>query len=1127
MKKVLPGILAVFLLLTVLPSIGISQCTNRYYIRDHEPWGTTSNPTALNNVFGAGNYTISNYSVNAATVFSSTTCFVYMEGSENNDTYLNNYLAANLTTIQNWVSNGGRLFINSSGWNISINAGFGSTQINYGSQYFSSTGSAVNASDPVFLGPYTPVGTSYSGNYFAHDHLTGTNLVPLMTGSASFGTTTILAYKFWGSGVVFFGGVTNPNFWAPSANSLNLWQNIFSYTTSPALQAINTGTISPTSYCPPQTISVPYTTNVSSNPGNIFTAQLSNASGSFASPVNIGTLASTTSGTISATIPGGTPAGTGYRIRVTGSNPSVTGTTNGANITITAASTWYLDADNDGYYTATQTACISPGAGWTTTVPSGGSGDCAPADNTMNASFPFYADADGDGYGAGISSSQCAVNATTPPVGYSVNNTDCAPADNTMHASFSFYTDTDGDGYGTGSLVNNICAVNAATPPAGYSVNNTDCLPTDNTKWQTAVLYIDADNDNYDNGTALVCYGATIPTGYKATTSGTDCNDADNSIQIGYPFYTDADGDGYGTGSLITACAVNATTPPAGYSVNNTDCDDNNPAYYQPSPVTVSIAVYNGTTTVCAGAPVTFTAAPVNGGTSPAYKWYLNNTLVQNGSSASYPSSSVSTNDQLYCELTSNSACSSNPTTNSNTLTMTVINPAAAPTTPVAITGPLVVCASGTYSYSTAPVADATQYFWYFPQGTLFVSGQGTTNVTVTYPANLVGGAVKVEARNCRGISALRVVTLTMLPKPASPGVVSGETKVCPGIYTYSFPAVNNATSYIWTAPANATILSGQGTTSVSVQFTAAYTTGVLKVAATNCKGTSADRSVTISAYTALATPSVITGQSTAVCTNTTGLVYSIGAVAGATGYSWTVTGGTITAGLNTTSITVDFPSTFTTASVSVKATNACVQSAVKTLSITQKPAIPVSIAGPASACVSTPNIYTTAGVAGATGYNWTLPAGWNIISGGGTNSITATAGNLGGAVKVAAVNTCGSSAVKSMTVTINLGCRTFTPSGDDEESDLYTEEETGLPQVKVYPNPFTDRFMLEFTSAVNEEALVTLYDIAGRLTFQKTIGIQQGNNRIEINSDNQTSGIYTLSLQLGHTTSRMRVIKN
>lgn len=62
---------------------------------------------------------------------------------------------------------------------------------------------------------------------------------------------------------------------------------------------------------------------------NTYTAELSDASGSFSSPQSIGTLSSNAnSGTISATIPT-TPTltyGTGYKIRVTASSPTTTGT---------------------------------------------------------------------------------------------------------------------------------------------------------------------------------------------------------------------------------------------------------------------------------------------------------------------------------------------------------------------------------------------------------------------------------------------------------------------------------------------------------------------------------------------------------------------------------------------------------------------------------------------------------------------------------------------------------------------------------------------------------------------------------------------------------------------------------
>lgn len=83
-------------------------------------------------------------------------------------------------------------------------------------------------------------------------------------------------------------------------------------------------------------VTVPFTSSGTFNAGNVYTAQLSNASGSFASPVSIGTLSSTAlSGNINATIPAGTAAGTGYRIRVVSSSPSVTGTNNGSDLTVT------------------------------------------------------------------------------------------------------------------------------------------------------------------------------------------------------------------------------------------------------------------------------------------------------------------------------------------------------------------------------------------------------------------------------------------------------------------------------------------------------------------------------------------------------------------------------------------------------------------------------------------------------------------------------------------------------------------------------------------------------------------------------------------------------------------------
>lgn len=80
---------------------------------------------------------------------------------------------------------------------------------------------------------------------------------------------------------------------------------------------------------------VSYTATGNFTNGNVFQAQLSDASGNFTSGTNIGTITTTSaSGTISCTIPKGTATGSGYRIRVNSTNPAITGSNNGTNLTV-------------------------------------------------------------------------------------------------------------------------------------------------------------------------------------------------------------------------------------------------------------------------------------------------------------------------------------------------------------------------------------------------------------------------------------------------------------------------------------------------------------------------------------------------------------------------------------------------------------------------------------------------------------------------------------------------------------------------------------------------------------------------------------------------------------------------
>lgn len=73
-------------------------------------------------------------------------------------------------------------------------------------------------------------------------------------------------------------------------------------------------------FCAGDTFNLPYKAIKDYAANNVFTAQLSDASGSFISPINIGSIASDTSGSIKCIIPLVTSTGTGYKVRLVSSN---------------------------------------------------------------------------------------------------------------------------------------------------------------------------------------------------------------------------------------------------------------------------------------------------------------------------------------------------------------------------------------------------------------------------------------------------------------------------------------------------------------------------------------------------------------------------------------------------------------------------------------------------------------------------------------------------------------------------------------------------------------------------------------------------------------------------------------
>lgn len=83
--------------------------------------------------------------------------------------------------------------------------------------------------------------------------------------------------------------------------------------------------MAPLTVCGSATVSIAFSTPDVFNAGNVFTVQLSDASGSFAGPTVIGSAPGTGSGTISCTFPAGIIGNSGQAIRVLASDPAQVG----------------------------------------------------------------------------------------------------------------------------------------------------------------------------------------------------------------------------------------------------------------------------------------------------------------------------------------------------------------------------------------------------------------------------------------------------------------------------------------------------------------------------------------------------------------------------------------------------------------------------------------------------------------------------------------------------------------------------------------------------------------------------------------------------------------------------------
>ena len=289
-------------------------------------------------------------------------------------------------------------------------------------------------------------------------------------------------------------------------------------------------------------------------------------------------------------------------------------------------------------------------------------------------------------------------------------------------------------------------------------------------------------------------------------------------------------------------------------------------------------------------------------------------------------------------------------------------------------------------------------------------------------------------------------ITVGATAIPSAPATLTGATDVCSyfssttsatsNAVTYTAATVSTASSYTWTVPAGVTLVSGQGTNSITVTFASTFVSGAISVKSVNACGSSTSaKSLTVYKRVA-ATPGTIQKEfsptSIVAVTNVTSLVsetYRIKKVTYATSYNWSMnqgTNATIThinpLGVNDTAVIVTFASCFIRDTLSVKAVTPCSVSTART-SILYAYSTPASvlgittIGGNFATCIGVNKTFTairgtpTTTQAPISSFRWTRPANTSIVSATSDSaSITVSfnTGYTGGSISAKGVSQCG-----------------------------------------------------------------------------------------------------------------------
>ena len=609
--------------------------------------------------------------------------------------------------------------------------------------------------------------------------------------------------------------------------------------------------------------------------------------------------------------------------------------------------------------------------------------------------------------------------------------------------------------------VNSLPTITAASNPSSICVGASSTISANG-----GLSYI------WDNGIGTFANSLVTPIASTAyTVTGTDANGCKNTatttvtvnqlptvvatvsiptICIGSQTTVSASGANAYIWNLQAGIVSPATT--TAYTVTGTDANGctntaNTTVTVNQLPTVVATA---SIPTICTGSQTTVSASGAN-----AYTWNPQAGIVSPATTTAY---TVTGTDANGCTNTASTTVTVNQLP-------TVVATASIPT----------ICAG---NQTTVSANGANAYIWN-PQ-----AGIVSPATTTTY---------RVTGTTTQGCSNTATITVTVDPIPTI-SAISGSTTSSAGVtVTYTVTAQTGVV-FNWTVTGG-TIVSGQGTNQISVQFTTLPAS--IHVTATSNGCISSVESLAVTQTTV-----AITGNTVICKDNSTDnwntANYTVTTPATGATYNWSVGAGATLYNTTGNTVGVLFSSGIGTVTVTVTETIGGQITGIGSIVINKnlRPSTPGTISGKqgwGGVCLTEQGVVYTVTAGTSPTYLWTVASGNTIVSGQGTNSIVVNFNGVAGMISVSGQNGEGCLSYTSPSVYVGpngvcpvTALKSFVEASNNDETTV--EATNIIPSitdvintVTVIPQPAKNEVRVVSTSPVK---MVTMYDMNGKVVI-------------------------------------------